>query len=128
MAGTTRLGLYGGPTPPYGPFAGKVVASTVGTEQHTRLGLYGGPRQIYGSFTGKVVASGVGIEQHTRLGLYGGPRMLYGSFAGKVVATGRARGGQFAYNAKMRRWLMREDEEVMIILAAAMAYSTGGRV
>ena len=54
---TTRLGLYGGPRPPYGSFSPKTESVVPkSTDPITRLGLYGGPRQLYGDFAPKTEA------------------------------------------------------------------------
>lgn len=91
MAGTTRLGLYGGARQPYGSFAGKteLTSGPHPVAEITRLGLYGGPRQLYGSFVGKTASTSGPhpVPRITRLGLYGGPRQLYGLFTNKTIVV-----------------------------------------
>ena len=88
----TRLGLYGGPSSPYGGFAPKAEAAGAAKEQTTRLGLHGGARQLYSDFSPKAEAAGAAKEQTTRLGLHGGARQLYSDFSPKAEAAGAGKG------------------------------------
>jgi hypothetical protein len=123
---TTRLGEYGGARQPYGSFIGKEIESGVKpSDRITRLGLYGGPRQLYGSFAGKEIEAGEGgksSDRITRLGCYGGPRQLYGLFDKEIEAVILDEkvypyGG---YESDLRKQLLREDEDIMMIIMAFM--------
>jgi hypothetical protein len=91
----------------------------------TRLGVHGGPRPPYGVFTGKAQTANPSgphpVGHITRLGLHGGPRPLYGDFSGKSVGpdpdivTGSSAGG---YRRRKRgerfttedEWIAAQDE------------------
>lgn len=124
----TRLGLSGVTRGRYQTFAGKELQVPV-----TRLGLSGIPRTRYSSFAGKEQ-----IRVFTRLGLSAIPRSRYGVFSGKELYVPPVEppddiggGGGRPVTRKITRisldqpldelakQLIREDEEVLIVLLAA---------
>lgn len=88
--------------------------------QITREGLSGVPRGLYGDFTGKEGPGRV-VPRLTRLGLGGFTRSLYGDFSGKgeqIVVEAPAIGGGSR--------LHREDEEILVLIMAALNRTDSG--